>query len=62
MAQKMRMKNSKNKIVKKSDLPTKLCLHCMRPFTWRKKWANDWEQVLYCSDACKKQKFTPKIN
>lgn len=56
------MKNSKNKIVKKSDLPTKLCLHCNRPFIWRKKWTNDWEQVLYCSDACKKQKFTPKIN
>jgi acetyl-CoA synthetase len=28
-------------------------------FTWRKKWALNWEQVLYCSDACKKKKFTP---
>jgi hypothetical protein len=55
------MKNSNNKTVKKGDLPTKQCLYCNRPFSWRKKWANDWEQVLYCSDACKKQKFTPKI-
>jgi hypothetical protein len=38
---------------KKSDLPTKLCLHCARHFTWRKKWARDWEQVKYCSDKCR---------
>ena len=55
------MKNCNNKTVKKGDLPTKQCLYCNRPFSWRKKWANDWEQVMYCSDACKKQKFTPKI-
>jgi hypothetical protein len=53
------MKNRNNKTVKKSDLPSKLCLHCNRPFTWRKKWEQQWEQVLYCSDACKKKKFTP---
>ncbi|NDE10034.1 MAG: DUF2256 domain-containing protein [Chitinophagia bacterium] len=53
------MKNSNNKTVKKSDLPSKLCLHCNRPFTWRKKWEQHLEQVLYCSDACKKKKFTP---
>ncbi|MGB2516732.1 MAG: DUF2256 domain-containing protein, partial [Pseudomonadales bacterium] len=23
---------------KKSDLPTKMCPVCNRPFTWRKKW------------------------
>ena len=56
---KTRMKNSNNKTVKKSDLPSKLCLNCNRPFTWRKKWEQHWEQVLYCSDACKKKKFTP---
>ena len=53
------MKNSNNKTVKKSNLPTKECLYCKRPFTWRKKWALNWEQVLSCSDACKKKKFTP---
>jgi hypothetical protein len=39
--------------IAKSDLPTKLCQCCGRPFTWRKKWARDWEQVRYCSDACR---------
>ncbi|WP_299100948.1 DUF2256 domain-containing protein [uncultured Winogradskyella sp.] len=42
--------------VKKENLPTKLCLVCNRPFTWRKKWERDWEHVKYCSDRCKKQK------
>ena len=22
-------------------------------FTWRKKWARDWNNVLYCSQRCK---------
>jgi hypothetical protein len=38
------------------QLPTRICAACARPFTWRKKWALNWEQVLYCSDACKKRK------
>lgn len=37
----------------KSDLPQKTCAACGRPFTWRKKWARDWEQVKTCSDRCK---------
>ncbi|MDZ7895754.1 MAG: DUF2256 domain-containing protein [Sphingobium sp.] len=37
----------------KSQLPTKTCAACGRPFTWRKKWARDWENVLYCSDRCR---------
>jgi len=39
--------------MKKSELPSKLCAACGRPFTWRKKWARDWERVKYCSDACR---------
>ncbi|HEX2606435.1 MAG TPA: DUF2256 domain-containing protein [Flavisolibacter sp.] len=40
---------------KKRDLPTKICLSCKRPFTWRKKWEKVWEEVRYCSDACRKK-------
>jgi hypothetical protein len=36
----------------KQNLPSKLCLVCAREMTWRKSWAKNWEQVLYCSDAC----------
>jgi len=39
---------------KKSELPTKLCARCALPFTWRKKWARDWEQVKYCSERCRR--------
>lgn len=38
---------------KKADLPTKPCRVCGRPFAWRRKWARDWERVLYCSDRCR---------
>ena len=34
--------------------PSKTCPVCGRPFSWRKKWARDWEQVVYCSDACRR--------
>jgi hypothetical protein len=37
----------------KADLPSKDCAACGRPFSWRKKWARDWENVRYCSDACR---------
>ena len=40
--------------IAKADLPAKLCVACGRPFTWRKKWARDWEQVRFCSDRCRK--------
>jgi hypothetical protein len=42
--------------VKKSDLPTKVCLVCGRSFTWRKKWAKVWDEVKYCSDRCRGEK------
>ncbi|MCB1599767.1 MAG: DUF2256 domain-containing protein [Lysobacterales bacterium] len=32
---------------------SKLCAHCQRPMTWRKRWEKVWEQVKYCSDACR---------
>ncbi|MGN6151325.1 MAG: DUF2256 domain-containing protein [Lysobacteraceae bacterium] len=43
--------------VRKSDLPTKTCATCGRPFTWRKKWERDWEHVRYCSDRCRGKKI-----
>jgi hypothetical protein len=43
---------------KKSDLPTKTCATCNRPFTWRKKWEKVWNEVKYCSDRCRSQRST----
>ncbi len=43
------------KRIEKANLPTKICPVCSRPFSWRKKWAKDWETVRYCSDRCRQQ-------
>lgn len=40
--------------VKKENLPAKTCPTCQRPFLWRKKWARCWDEVRFCSDACRK--------
>jgi len=42
--------------VKKQHLPEKICLVCKRPFSWRKKWGRDWDNIKYCSKKCRKQK------
>ncbi|WP_192881385.1 DUF2256 domain-containing protein [Rhodosalinus sediminis] len=40
---------------KKGDLPTKTCATCGRPFAWRRKWAQVWEEVRHCSDRCRRE-------
>ena len=42
------------KMIKKGNLPTKVCATCGLPFTWRKKWARDWDEVKYCSERCRR--------
>jgi len=39
---------------KKSDLPSKICPVCSKPFAWRKKWERDWDNVKYCSERCRR--------
>jgi len=46
------------KMRKKSELPQKVCVTCGLPFTWRKKWARDWDSVRHCSDRCRRGKGT----
>ncbi|MEB3235439.1 MAG: DUF2256 domain-containing protein [Cyanobacteriota bacterium] len=36
--------------------PSKLCPVCGRPFSWRKKWAEVWDQVVYCSERCRNRR------
>lgn len=44
----------------KQALPSKLCAVCGRAMSWRKAWAKNWAQVLYCSDACRAKKTNGK--
>ncbi|WP_432696383.1 DUF2256 domain-containing protein [Marinobacterium sp. YM272] len=43
----------------KPHLPSKICPVCQRPFNWRKKWARDWDSVIYCSERCRRTKSRP---
>jgi len=36
----------------------KVCERCGRTMQWRAKWARNWNEVKYCSDACRKQRLT----
>lgn len=38
----------------KAPLPEKICKRCGRPFCWRKKWAEVWSEVSYCSARCRR--------
>lgn len=38
--------------------PEKTCAACGRRITWRKKWADDWENVRYCSAGCRRRGVT----
>jgi hypothetical protein len=40
----------------KNGFAPKTCVRCARPFEWRKKWAKNWDEVKYCSDACRSGK------
>lgn len=39
----------------KLSLPSKPCAACGREMTWRKRWARNWAQVKYCSEACRRK-------
>ena len=35
----------------------KICASCGRTMTWRKAWAKNWDDVRYCSNACRSRKL-----
>lgn len=36
----------------------KVCASCGRRIEWRAKWADNWDAVRYCSDACRRRGVT----
>lgn len=40
----------------KQHLPSKPCQVCGLAMTWRKRWEKNWDEVKYCSDACRRRK------
>ena len=37
---------------------SKVCASCGREMQWRSKWADNWDAVRYCSDACRRRGVT----
>ncbi len=37
----------------------KTCAACGRRIQWRKKWERDWDDVRYCSAACRRRGVSP---
>ena len=48
-------------MIKKENLPSKICLICERSFTWRKKWEKVWDEVKYCSEKCRRNRVKIKL-
>jgi hypothetical protein len=36
----------------------KTCRSCGRAITWRKKWERNWDEIAYCSAACRSRKVS----
>ncbi|MCD8513789.1 MAG: DUF2256 domain-containing protein [Nitrincola sp.] len=49
-------KSGRHRCIKKCHLPEKICVCCHRPFSWRKKWKDNWDEVKYCSQRCQRQR------
>jgi hypothetical protein len=48
-----------NQGFKSANRPSKICAVCGRPFQWRKKWKDVWDEVRYCSDRCRTRRNRP---
>ncbi|MDC0975464.1 DUF2256 domain-containing protein [Alphaproteobacteria bacterium] len=44
-------------MLRKANLPSKNCITCNKPFSWRKKWKKVWDEVKYCSEKCRRNKI-----
>ena len=42
----------------KAALPSKPCAACGLAMSWRHRWAKNWADVKYCSDACRRKGST----
>jgi hypothetical protein len=40
----------------KAALQSKPCVACGRAMSWRRRWAKNWAEVKFCSDACRRLK------
>lgn len=46
-------KRRKPEVVTAGEHADKPCMACGRRIAWRKKWERSWDEVRFCSDACR---------
>lgn len=39
---------------------TKTCSSCGRTMSWRKAWEKNWDEIKYCSDACRSRRVSAR--
>ncbi|NEM91982.1 DUF2256 and DUF3253 domain-containing protein [Galbitalea soli] len=39
-------------------MPAKICASCGRTMRWRRQWQANWDEVRYCSEACRRRKVS----
>lgn len=39
--------------------PPRTCVACGRTIAWRRAWAHEWDEVRYCSQACRRRRVRP---
>ena len=44
-------------MIRKLNLPSKICITCNKPFSWRKKWKNVWDDVKKKNKKCRRNKI-----
>lgn len=44
--------------VRSPHIPDKTCAGCGRRIAWRKKWERNWDEVRWCSAACRRHGVT----
>ncbi|SFO50076.1 hypothetical protein SAMN05428971_4229 [Candidatus Pantoea varia] len=40
----------------KKSLLVRYCKTCNKPMSWRKKWERCWDEVMYCSARCRRNR------
>ncbi|WP_439100425.1 DUF2256 domain-containing protein [Congregibacter sp.] len=55
-ARRLNTASSKGRGQAKNPKAEKTCPVCDRPFQWRARWKNNWEEIVYCSRRCSSQR------
>lgn len=37
----------------------RICASCGRSIEWRRRWADRWDEIRWCSDACRSRRVRP---